>query len=73
MKTTTCFALLALSLSLLAPAAQVSAQGFPQSLQFSSTEVSPERKLTFRVLAPKATDVRLGAGDIPGLSRNPAR
>lgn len=32
-----------------------------------SPEVSPERKLTFRILAPKAESVQLGgSGDIPG-------
>ncbi len=43
------------------------AQNFQPPLQFASTEVSAERRLTFRVLAPKATEVRLSAGDIPGL------
>ncbi len=37
-----------------------------------SPEVSPERKLTFRILAPKAENVRLGAGDIQGLGQNTA-
>ena len=36
--------------------------------QFESLEVSTERKLTFRLLAPKATEVRLSAGDVPGVS-----
>src|SRR4051812_43649667 len=31
-----------------------------------SPEVSKERKVTFRVLAPKADEVTLNAGDIPG-------
>jgi len=31
-----------------------------------SPEVSKDRKVTFRVLAPKADEVRLNAGDIPG-------
>jgi enterochelin esterase-like enzyme len=34
---------------------------------FASTEVSPERKVTFRVHAPKAEGVRLGSSDLPGV------
>jgi enterochelin esterase-like enzyme len=45
----------------------VTAQGFgPQTPPVTSPEVSPERKLTFRILAPKAEKVQLGgSGDIP--------
>jgi enterochelin esterase-like enzyme len=32
-----------------------------------SPEVSADRKITFRILAPKASEVKLGAGDIQGL------
>jgi enterochelin esterase-like enzyme len=32
-----------------------------------SPEVSPERKITFRVHAPKAQGVRLGSSDLPGM------
>ena len=35
--------------------------------EFASTEVSPERKVTFRVHAPKAEAVRLGSSDLPGI------
>src|SRR3954452_9168530 len=35
--------------------------------EFASTEVSPERKVTFRVHAPKAESVRLGSSDLPGM------
>jgi enterochelin esterase family protein len=35
--------------------------------EFASTEVSPERKVTFRVHAPKAEAVRLSGSDIPGV------
>ena len=31
-----------------------------------SPEVQPDRKVTFRILAPKAESVRLNAGDLPG-------
>src|SRR5438309_2015099 len=37
----------------------------PQGPQFVSPEVSPDRKITFRILAPNAQSVRLNAGDIP--------
>ncbi len=35
--------------------------------QFASNEVSAERKVTFRVYAPKAEMVRLGSSDLPGI------
>ena len=35
--------------------------------EFASPEVSPERKVTFRVHAPKAEAVRLGSSDMPGM------
>jgi enterochelin esterase-like enzyme len=38
----------------------------PQGPQFVSPEVSPDRRITFRILAPKAQSVRLSGGDIPG-------
>jgi enterochelin esterase family protein len=45
-------------------------RGFgPMGLQVVSPEVSVERKITFRILAPKAESVRLSAGDIPGLGQ----
>ena len=37
-----------------------------------SPEVSAERKVTFRILAPKAESVRLSAGDIQGLGQSGA-
>jgi enterochelin esterase-like enzyme len=42
-----------------------SAQFPPQPVEYVSPEVSPERKITFRVHAPEAKSVRLSAGDIP--------
>ena len=39
----------------------------PQGPRVISPEVSADRKITFRILAPKATEVKLGAGDIQGL------
>ena len=38
----------------------------PQGPQVVSPEVSADRHITFRILAPKAEKVRLAAGDIPG-------
>jgi len=37
----------------------------PQGPQVTSPEVSADRRVTFRILAPKAEAVRLSAGDIP--------
>ena len=37
-----------------------------QPPQFTSAEVSADRRITFRVFAPRAQAVRLAAGDIPG-------
>lgn len=34
-----------------------------------SPEISPNREVTFRILAPKAESVRLGGSDIPGTAR----
>jgi enterochelin esterase-like enzyme len=39
----------------------------PAGLQVISPEVSADRHITFRILAPKAENVRLVAGDIQGL------
>ncbi len=39
--------------------------GQPQP-QFTSAEVSADRRITFRVFAPRAQAVRLAAGDVPG-------
>lgn len=40
----------------------------PRPPQFTSPEVSTDRRVTFRLFAPKASEVRLSAGDIPGVS-----
>jgi len=34
-----------------------------------SPEVHPDRKITFRIVAPKAESVRLGGSDLPGLAQ----
>jgi enterochelin esterase-like enzyme len=60
---------LALVLAVFVPAAQAQ-QGFGQRPpDFVSAEVSADRKITFRVFAPKAANVRLSAADLPGLDR----
>jgi len=46
--------------------------GGPRGPRVVSPEVSADRKVTFRILAPKAESVRLGGSDIPGLSRGAA-
>ena len=46
--------------------------GGPQGPRVVSPEISPESKLTFRILAPKAEAVLLSAGDLPGLGQGAA-
>ena len=41
----------------------------PQAPQFISPEVSPDRRVTFRLYAPDASSVSLRAGDIPAAAR----
>src|SRR5690349_5072337 len=53
-------ALFALSASALAQA------GRPPQPRVVTPEVQPDRKVAFRILAPKAEAVRLNAGDAPG-------
>jgi enterochelin esterase-like enzyme len=49
-------------------ATSLAAQQPPQGPQVRSPEVHPDRRVTFRVLAPEATKVELRApGDIPGI------
>jgi len=49
----------------IAPSANAQRSG-PQGPQVMSPEVSTDRHVTFRILAPKADAVRLSGGDIPG-------
>lgn len=48
------------------------AQFGPAGPQFTSPEVTAEKKIVFRILAPEAEAVRLSAGDIPGQPRGGA-
>ena len=45
-------------------------RGGPQAPQVVSPDVSAERRISFRILAPQAREVRLNASDIPGLGQN---
>jgi len=51
------------------PAAETPRFRPPQGPQVVSPEVSTERKITFRILAPKAEAVRLSGSDIPGMGQ----
>ncbi|MCC7176004.1 MAG: esterase [Bryobacterales bacterium] len=51
-----------------APAAAPAKGRGPQGPQVVSPEVRPDRRVTFRVLAPQAQSARIGGGDIPGLA-----
>jgi enterochelin esterase-like enzyme len=51
------------------PAAERPRARGPQGPQVVSPEISGDRRVTFRILAPKAEAVRLSAGDIPGNGR----
>jgi enterochelin esterase family protein len=44
--------------------------GGPQAPQVTSPEVGGDRKVSFRIYAPQARDVRLTASDIPNLGQN---
>ncbi len=48
------------------PAQAVPGARAAQPPQFTSAGVGPDRRITFRVFAPRAQAVRLSAGDIPG-------
>jgi enterochelin esterase family protein len=50
----------------------IHAQFGPPGPQFSSPEVTSEKKVTFRIHAPKAEAVRLSTGDIPNQPRGGA-
>jgi enterochelin esterase-like enzyme len=52
-------------------AASVAAQAPPQGPQVVSPEVTTERRIVLRILAPQAQAVRLNASDIPGVPFGP--
>ncbi len=58
-----------LSTAIHASAQNRAAQGGTPRPQVTSPEVSADRHITFRVLAPQAQNVRLTASDIPGLGQ----
>ena len=51
------------------PAAEAPRFRFPQGPRVVSPEVSADRHVTFRILAPNAEAVRLTGSDIPGIAR----
>lgn len=55
-----------------APAAAAARGGQPQPPAFTSPEVLPDRRITFRLYAPDATTVGLRGGDIPAPARTNA-
>ena len=61
-----CVWLMACSSSLALPARAQGPNG-NRPPAFASTEVSPDRKVTFRFHSPKAEGVRLGSSDLPGV------
>lgn len=55
-----------------ASAARAQDRGGPRPPQFGSPEVATERKVTFRIHAPKAESVRLASSDLPNLAAGSA-
>ena len=52
------------------PPAPPAGRGGPQAPQVTSPEVTAERRVSFRLYAPQAREVRLTASDIPGIGQN---
>lgn len=52
------------------PPAPTGRGGGPQAPQFVSPDVAADRRIAFRIFAPRAEAVRLSAGDIPGMNQN---
>ncbi len=50
--------------------AQAQGRGGAQPPQVNSPEVSADRRISFRIYAPRAGEIRLAASDIPGLGQN---
>jgi enterochelin esterase family protein len=51
-------------------AAQQGGRGGAPAPQVNSPDVGADRRISFRILAPQAREVRLNASDIPGLGQN---
>src|SRR5262245_52021314 len=67
------YILVLVSASMLSASPSASAQGFgPKTPDFVSPEISAERKVTFRIYAPKAGAVTLSSSDIPGTGKGVA-
>jgi enterochelin esterase family protein len=54
------------------PAAETPPSDSPPSPRVVSPEVSADRKITFRILAPRAVEVQLSGSDLPGTGRGAA-
>ena len=65
-----CVYLTAVALVVGASVAQAQGRGGPQAPQVTSPEVSADRRVSFRIYAPQAREIRLTASDIPGLGQN---
>ena len=65
-----CVCLMAMALVVGASAAQAQGRGGAQPPQVMSPEVSADRRVSFRIYAPQAREIRLTASDIPGLGQN---
>ena len=65
-----CVYLMAMALVVGASAAQAQGRGGAQPPQVMSPEVSADRRVSFRIYAPQAREIRLTASDIPGLGQN---
>ena len=61
---------LVLSFTVVGLAQAPAGRGGAQPPQFTSPDVSADRRISFRILAPQAREVRLNASDIPGLGQN---
>jgi enterochelin esterase family protein len=65
------FAVRASLVTLVCVAASAAAQAPPQGPQVVSPEVTADRRIVLRILAPQAQAVRLNASDIPGVPFGP--
>jgi enterochelin esterase family protein len=50
--------------------AEAQGRGGPQAPQVTSPDVCADRRVSFRIYAPQAREIRLAASDIPGLGQN---
>ena len=65
-----CVYLTAVALVVGASVAQAQGRGGAPAPQVTSPEVNADRRVSFRIYAPQAREIRLTASDIPGLGQN---